>query len=255
MQPSKRTAVLAAAATALALVGCASTVDAPAASAPAPTTAATVAAATPTDDAQTEAERRAEFEAAWEEAADAVRPGPVPELLETTAIPVDEYVARFGASSGALEDAAAVNAEYREAARVFPLALPDGWAFPADCWLVDRRVGEWQQGDGAEQAYLFWQMATATAAFHDYLGDRSAASAHLDALAAGYDSPVRAMSIDDPDLDYLTRVVEPAREGNFDELYSADAHRLLGWPEYAAVAERAGDWDYLGTEGYAYEVP
>lgn len=241
----KRPAALAVAALAIAaLAACTGAPAEPAASMPAAPPAPAETSTAPS----TEDEGRAEWEALAAEA----MPVPVPELLDTTPMPVDEYVARFSASSGTLDSVEAVQAEYREAAQVFPLALPDGYAFPTDSWLRGDDGGSWQQGNGVVQAYFYWQMATATAAFHDHVrGDQSAAEVHLDALAAGYDSSVRAMFVEDPDLGFIERTVAPAYQGDFDHIYTDEARHFLGHHEYAAVSAHAGDWEYLGTEGYA----
>lgn len=252
MFPLERTAALAATAVVTAALAACSSAAPAVEPATAPTASQAAAPAPePTETPMTGEDARAQ----WDAAADAARPGPPPELLETTPVAVDEFLARFAPANAPLADAAAVNAEYQEAARAFPLALPDGWAFPADSRIVDRRVGDWHVGDGAALAFEFWQNATATAAFADQYGsaDGGDSTAHLDALSAGYNSPLRAAYVDDPG--YLDRVVAPAYEGNLDNLYRENVDRFQGRPDHAAIAELAGDWSYLGTEGYAYAVP
>ncbi|MGM1029677.1 MAG: hypothetical protein ACQEWM_07350 [Actinomycetota bacterium] len=255
MHPIRRAAALAVAtATVAALAACSPTPAEPVATVPAPT-ATPASTPTPTTDPTSYESGRE----AWEAAAAEASPGPV-ELLDTTPITADAYVARFSDTSGqpyGTEGIDDVNAEYREAAQVFPLALPDGYAFPAEARFMGRSLPDgWQRGDGVAEAFSFWRQATATAAFNDHLrGDQQAAEVHLDALAAGYDSPVRAMFVADPDLAYLEQTVAPAYEGNFDRIYLDDAQRFLGWDGYAAVSAHAGDWEYLGTEGYAMQAP
>lgn len=255
MHPLKRTAaIFVAAATVAALAACTPSSAEPVASVPG-STAVSGSTPTPTEDPTTYESGRE----AWEAAAAEARPGPV-ELLSTTPIPADDYVARFSDMSGqpyGPEGADAVNAEYREAAQSFPFTLPEGYAFPAVARFVGRSLPDgWQRGDGVAEAFIFWRQATATAAFNDHLrGDQQAAEVHLDALAAGYDSAVRAMFVEDAELGYLEQTVRPAYEGNFDRIYLDDAQRFLAWDGYAAVSAHAGDWEYLGTEGYATQVP
>lgn len=253
MHTFKRAAALAAAVVTIA--GLAACTPAPPAVRVAPAEPVLPAQASPSEQEAAESARDS-----WNAAAAEAMPVAVPELLDTTPISVDEYVARFSEPTGrpyGTDGIDEVNAEYREAAQVFPFALPDGYAFPAETWLLGRSLPEgWQQGDGIAEAYTFWQKATATAAFNDHLrNDQAAASAHLDALAAGYDSAVRAMFVEDPDLAYLEEVVAPAYGGDFDRIYTDDAYRFLGNETYEAVVAHAGDWEYLGTEGYAMQAP
>lgn len=253
MHRLQRSAAYAVAVVAVAtLAACSSAIGGPATTiAPTPTPHAVEEPSTPAPIA-TPIDGRAEWEAAAAEAG----PDTVPDLLETTPIPTDEYVDRFTVDPAPLDGLDAVNAEYRDAARVFPLALPDGWAFPADSGLIGQSLPDgWQHGDGYAQAFAFWRAATATAAFADFNRDTSDVAAHLDALTAGYDSPVRAMYVDDPELTYLVEVVAPAYEGNVDQLWFQEVRHVYGNPIYEAVAAHADDWVYLGTEGWAMAVP
>lgn len=252
MHSIRRIAALAAAAVTIALAAC---TPAPAAVPVAPAEPVLPAQASPSEQEAAESARDS-----WNAAAAEAMPVAVPELLDTAPISVDEYVARFSEPTGrpyGTDGLDEVNAEYREAAQVFPFALPDGYAFPAESWLRGRALPDgWQPGDGVAEAYIFWQKATATAAFNDHLrNDQAAASAHLDALTAGYDSAVRAMFVDDDDLAYLDEVVAPAYEGDFDRIYTDDAYRFLKNETYEAVVAHAGDWEYLGSEGYAMQAP
>ncbi|GEK79054.1 hypothetical protein ABA31_04050 [Agrococcus baldri] len=200
--------------------------------------------------------------AAEQAAPSAPDPLHAPVELDTTPISAEEYVERFSVTDGrsyGTDGLDEVNAEYREAARVFPFALPQGYAFPGETWLIGQNLPDgWHEGDGYAQAYVFWQKATAAAAYYDFRyrgGEGPGATVHLDALAEGYDSDVRAMYVDDPELTYLDEVVAPAREGNFDALYAEDLHHFLGNETYAAVLDRAGETIELGTEGYSLPVP
>lgn len=225
---------------------------------------AAIVACTPvSDELATEpvsAEPAAEPASAEQTAPPAPPAAPAPVELATTPMPVDEYVVRFGVTDGDIygpEGIEAVDAEYREAAQVFPLALPEGYSFPGETGLIGHNLPEgWQQGDGYAAAFSFWQKSTATAAFHDFLLNESAdAEVHLNALVEGYESAVRAMYIDDPELAYLDEVVYPAYEGNYDALYVNDVNRFLGNDIYSAASERAGETFNLGTEGYAVAIP
>ena len=176
-------------------------------------------------------------------------------LTAMSPLPVDAYVAQFSASDGSLPDVDAVNEEYRAAAAAFPLALPDGYAWPTETWLRDGQSGAWQQGNGVAQAYFFWQTATANAAFADHIrGNDQAAAEHLDALEAGRSGPVAAMFVQDPGGGYVSQAIAPAREGDWTPLYAQDVQPFREAPSYAAVADRAGDLVDLGTEGFATEV-
>lgn len=248
----RTTALAAAAATVVALAACSTASTEPAVSTP-PVPTHEVAAQTPT---ATPIPTPVDGQAMWEAAAAEAAPEGVPELLETTPISTDEYVARFTVEPAPIDGLDAVNAEYREAARVFPFPLPDGWAFPAETALIGQGLPDgWQHGDGYTQAFAFWQAATATAAFADFNRNGGDVAAHLDALTAGYESPVRAMYIDDPDLTYLDEVVAPAYAGDVDQLWWQEVRHVYGNPGYEAVAAHADDWIYLGTEGWAMAVP
>lgn len=228
MQISKRTALAAAVVTVAALAACSSADADPAATAPAPPTAAPTASAEPTP---------------------AVVPSPLPERDPAS---VDEYVDRFSYSAEDYADSewldnGGVEAEFREAAVAFPFELPERYWWPETSWLASSSdPARSEPGSGVVQAYFFWQMATATAAYADHLrGDEAAASDHLAALADGYASPVRSMYLDPEqpgtESSYYQGVIETAMQGDWDALVEVEVDLFLGNDAYRAIAAEAGD--------------
>ena len=94
-----------------------------------------------------------------------------------------------------------IQTEYRNATTIFPLTLPDGWTFPADCGLSDTSPGAfWERGMGASAAYFNWQRAVAAAAYAGHRqGDTTSAKRYLDLLEAGYATDVRRAALSDPE--------------------------------------------------------
>ena len=113
------------------------------------------------------------------------------DIVSTLPMSEDDYVAEFSSRVGWLSFDE-FQAEYREAAAVFPLILPESYAFPVDLVLpgLDDRDGEWEAGSGAAQAFFVWDGATATAAYAAHeRGDDALATSLLDAYEAGHTSP------------------------------------------------------------------
>ena len=172
----------------------------------------------------------------------------LPELIETTPISVDEYVAAFGDATG-WSGVAGVQEEYRQAAASFPLPLPDGYGFPADLEVYedpDEPDAQWEAGNGTVQAFFFWSGATATAAYAAHeRGDAETAANYLDIFEEGWASPVRSMYVDPEspgaDSPYILHALPAARGGNFDTMLEVDIYPFLDNPANRAIATAAGD--------------
>ena len=125
-------------------------------------------------------------------------------------------VAGQTAGTAAFTDIQGVWAEYGEAIANFPLALPEGWSFPAESAMRNSEPDvQWEVGCGNTEAYLCWQRAVATAAHEAHQrGDHDEADRLLDLLEAGYDSPTRRAVIKDPDNAFLAMAVRPARSAD-----------------------------------------
>lgn len=145
----------------------------------------------------------------------------LPAVAETTPVSMDEYMASL--SSEGYTDIVGVHDEYRRAVAIFPLPLPEGYAFPAESREKEDETGmRFTLGTGEVEAYTYWASATTRAAYDAHIsGDTATANRHLDALEAGYDSPVGRASIDDPDRGFINDGVNPAREGNYRVLQEA----------------------------------
>lgn len=185
---------------------------------------------------------------------------PVTDPAESTAAdPVAEFVEQFGPGAETVWlDSAAVEDEFHAAGAEFPLALPDGYVWPTG---LDRSLGtvmEFQRGTGVAEAYLYWEAAHATAAYADYRNGDPDAAAHVDALVAGYASPVRSMYIDPEqpgiDSEYYRAVLEPALNGHLEPLLHAQVASFITKDEYLAIAAQAGDDIHVGTEGFSRSI-
>jgi hypothetical protein len=174
---------------------------------------------------------------------------------------VAQYVDRFTFETDADADSVWLDAdgvedEFRAAAAAFPLALPDAYTWPATTGREYGNSAQWERGTGVVQAYFFWEGATATAAYAALeRGDGAAVSAHLEALATGYASPVRSMLVDPEqpgtDSGYYRSVIAPALQGDWDTLIHAQVEPFVDNPAYRAIAAQAGDDVEFGTEGFA----
>lgn len=227
MHPMKRTAALAVAAATIAALAACSSADAAPADNPAPTSA------------------------------------PVTDAVESpAAVPVAAFVDQFGPgpdTDTVWLDGEGVDDEFHAAAATFPLALPDGYTWPTELPRSLGSVTEYQRGTGAAEAYLYWEAATATAAYADHRsGEPDDVAAHLEALVDGYASPVRSMYFDPEqpgtDTEYYRSVIEPALNGNFDPLTHAQVASFVTNAEYHAIAAQAGDEIRVGTEGFSRSI-
>lgn len=113
----------------------------------------------------------------------------------------------------AVLDIHGVRAEYRQAIAAFPLNLPDGWSFPPESRKQDEGSGvTWEKGNGAAEAYFFWQFAVASAAQEAHLrGEEVEATRFLDVLESGYETPLRRSVVEDPEGVFIAEVIRPAR--------------------------------------------
>ncbi|WP_139327462.1 hypothetical protein [Microbacterium sp. RURRCA19A] len=127
-----------------------------------------------------------------------------------------------------------VRAEYKEAVRTFPLALPQGWSFPADssAGQTDSPSSQaapslWEKGFGHVEVFMYWLSAVAAAACDAHArSDNQSADELLDLLEAGFATPQRRMAIPDPENLLLGLLVDPARGGGSQARHSADFTNL-----------------------------
>lgn len=181
---------------------------------------------------------------AW--AAEPSAPGP--RVAATNPVSIDEYVRTMPASgdtTGTTTLLDGVHEEYRKAVAIFPLALPTGYAFPAESSTTEPE-GEsgtrFSVGTGAAEAYFFWQNATATAAYSAHLrGDHGKSSQLLSAAETGYATPVRKMYVQDTENAYIDTAINPARNGNFAPLRAQGVDHFISNASTRAVAAKAGD--------------
>lgn len=185
---------------------------------------------------------------------------PAPDPVDSLAAdPVAAFVDGFGPGPAIVWlDGEAVEDEFHAAAAAFPLELPDGYTWPTETLRPFGTVSEYQRGTGAAEAYLYWEAATATAAYADHRIGDPASVAHLEALVDGYASPVRSMYFDPEqpgtDSDYYRSVIEPALDGNFDPLVHAQVASFVTKDEWQAIAVQAGDVIPVGTEGFSRSI-
>lgn len=141
-----------------------------------------------------------------------------------TAAEIDQYLSSV--SKPGFTDLAGIRAEYLDASVNFPFALPAGGTFPANSSLrnsdsdSDRKMEPetWERGIGIAEAYFVWQAATVSAAHHAQSDGNSVESNRLlDALDAGYASPVRKAILEDPD-GHFPSAIDQARKGDFTSL-------------------------------------
>lgn len=148
-----------------------------------------------------------------------------PTSIEAVPGGVDAYLA--ASPTTGITDLAGIHAEYREAAAAFPFELPPGWTFPPESSLRDIQTSSessetkavWERGNGAAEAYLFWQTAVATAAYEAHLrGDQTGVDSLLDTLESGFRSDVRRAVLEDPADELIKVDVAAARSGDFASL-------------------------------------
>lgn len=141
--------------------------------------------------------------------------------LEKRSDVLSAYIAMT--SDSGVTDLNGIRAEYRAAAAIFPLDLPPGWVFPAESSLYNTEPDvQWQRGGGAAEAYLYWQSAVATAAYHAYLGgDSSGVEHYLDTLESGYNSAVRRAVLEDVANEFITVKIVTARNADAGALAAA----------------------------------
>ena len=125
-----------------------------------------------------------------------------PAGIPTTAAPeptpsLRNYVAESRATAAAEASAAEAKKqeEYAAAIAGFPLAMPDGYAFPESV-PSSRGAGAWTYGNGRETAYAVWRCSVAQAARDAYVldGDAATAEALLFAIPAVSDDDLRGNS-------------------------------------------------------------
>ena len=121
----------------------------------------------------------------------------------TTAVPeptptIRNYVAESRATAAAEASAAEEEEqeEYAAAVAGFPLAMPDGYAFP-ETIPSSQGVGAWTYADARQTAYAVWRCSVAQAARDAYVldGDAAAAEALLSAIPAVSDDDLRSNSV------------------------------------------------------------
>ncbi|MGA7148166.1 MAG: hypothetical protein WBX17_06750 [Microbacterium sp.] len=143
-----------------------------------------------------------------------VEPAPEPTTVApepTTAVPeptpsLRNYVAESRATASAEASAAEARAqeEYAAAVAAFPLAMPDGYAFP-ETIPSSQGVGAWTYVDARQTAYAVWRCSVAQAARDAYVldSDAAAAEALLSTIPAVSDDDLRSNS------DWVEMVMPP----------------------------------------------
>ncbi|QPZ38636.1 hypothetical protein [Paramicrobacterium chengjingii] len=195
---------------------------------------------------------RADGAASAESGAPVETPTPTPtiepvETIATTPISVEDYLSlteERSADGGVKLEG--VQDDYRALAAVFPLALPNVYAFPVESRaannLDDEKKVQFSATYGENEVFHFWLDSTATAAYASHLrGDSTAANRYLDAIEDGYATPIRRHTIEDPENGYIADVVDSARRGIFGQMILQNVNPFLEIEQYEAVAAQAGD--------------
>lgn len=172
----------------------------------------------------------------------------LPPLATTRPVAAEQYVATMphGGRGNALVLIDRVHAEYERAVSSFPQPLPPRYAFPAQSRFQDspeeKEPVQYEPGLGGAEAYMFWQNATATAAYAaQSRGDMRLATSYIDTIEATYASPIRKLYFDDPKNVYITDVLSPARNGDYLAVLESDVEPFLNYPPFRAIANAAGD--------------
>lgn len=134
-----------------------------------------------------------------------------------------ESASEVASGAGGLTNLDGIHAEYQTAVRLFPLDLPPNATFPSTSSLIDADANVlWEPNAGVGEAYLFWNNATAVAAndAHSH-GNAEEAARLLDALEAGFSSPIRQDSWDDGGT--FAPAMKKARNGDYEALLELSA--------------------------------